>query len=131
VPYFTDERIALGEALVGDPPDLTTAPSDDAVKALPALVIGPGANWLDGSNESGPGRVVRYELAVDVIVNAQEPIGAMVDLEVVLDRVLARLPAWWRFERAEPPRRETARQGELVTLTARVTVSRKHSLEGG
>jgi hypothetical protein len=131
VSYWSDERDALGIALAGEPADLTTAPSSDAIKALPALVIGPGANWIDGSNESGPGRVVRYELAVDVIVNAQEPIGAMVELESVLDRVLDRLPPWWRFERAEPPRRESARQGELVTLTARVTVSRKHSIEGG
>jgi hypothetical protein len=130
VSYFTDERLALGAALVGDPAEFTVAPSSDAIKALPALVVGPGANWLDGSYESGPGRVVRYELALDLIVNAQDPSGAMADLESVLDRVLGRLPPFWRFERAEPPRRESARQGELVTLTARLTVSRKHGLEG-
>jgi hypothetical protein len=131
VSYYTDERVKLGEELAGSPADFTVAPSPDAVKALPALIVGPGANWLDGSNESGPGRVCRYELAVDLLVNAAEPIGSIETLETCVDRVLARLPAWWRFERAEPPRRESARAGELVILIARLTVSRKHSIEGG
>jgi hypothetical protein len=133
--WWTNERVELGVALATDPAtssaDFTVAPSPDGIKALPALIVGPGANWVDGSYESGPGRMVRYELAVDLVVNAQEPVGAMVDLEDGLDRVLARLPNHWRLERAEPPRRETARSGELVTLTARVTLSRKHSIEGG
>ena len=98
---ITDRRLALAGALVGEA-DFTVAPNLDAIKALPALVVEPSpAQWLDASSDSGPGRMVRYGVTLLVVVNAQEPTGALADLEAGVERVLERLPRVWRFDRAE------------------------------
>ena len=77
---LTDERLALADALAGEPADMTTAPHINAIKALPAVVVEPSpAVWIDASTDSGPGRVVRYGVNVLVVVNAQEPIGALLE----------------------------------------------------
>ena len=116
-----DARAALTAALAGD--DLTSAPGLDAIKALPALLVGPGYQWLDGSSNAGPGRFLRYQLEVDVVVNAADPVGARDDLDDVVDAVLARLPGGWRLDRGDPPRRVGARSGEVVALLAPLLVS--------
>ena len=126
--YLTDRRLALGEALVGEPPDLTIAPSIDAIKALPALIVEPSNGWLDGSTESGPGRVLRYQVEARIVVNAQEPIGALGDLESVVELVLARIPAAWRFDRGDGPIRVQASGGEITAITARLYLSTRYSI---
>ena len=121
-------RLDLEAALAG-PADFTIAPDLEAIKALPALVVGPAlANWLDASSDSGPGRMVRYGVTVDVVVNLQEPIGALADLEAAVERVLERLPRGWRFDRAEGPRRDAARGGEITALIAALSLSMRYSL---
>lgn len=121
-----DARAKLVEAITGA--EFTEAPSLDAIKALPALVVGPSTAWLDGSTDSGPGRNVRYAIEARVIVNAQEPIGALVDLENLVELVLERLPGEWRFDRAEQPTRESARGGELTALASVLVVSTRYSI---
>ena len=126
---LTDQRLALADALAGDPADMTTAPNLDAIKALPAVVVEPSpALWLDGSSDQGPGRVVRYGVTVHVVVNAQEPIGALIDSEDFVERVLERIPPAWRFDRAEGPVRRSARGGELSVLSAAVQLSMRYSI---
>jgi hypothetical protein len=127
---LSDERRALVEALAGDPADFTTAPNLDAVKALPALVVEPApASWIDGASESGPGRMVRATLSVHVVVNGQEPIGALGDLEECVERVLTRIPRSWRFDRAEGPQRVAASGGELTALSAALSLSMRYSID--
>jgi hypothetical protein len=126
--YLTDRRLALGEALAGEPPDLTLAPSIDGIKALPALIIEPANAWLDGATDSGPGRVVRYQIEARVIVNAQEPIGALGDLESVVELVLERIPLAWRFDRGDAPVRVQASGGELTAIAARLYLSTRYSI---
>jgi hypothetical protein len=123
------DRAALATVLAGDPPDLTVAPSFDGVKALPAVIVEPDpAIWLDGSTDSGPGRIVRYAVTVRVIVNAQEPIGALVDLEEIVERVLGRVPPAWRIDRATGPQRIAARGGELTASTSAISLSTRYSI---
>jgi hypothetical protein len=125
--YLGDQRATLIEALTGE--DFTTAPNTDAIKALPAIVVEPSrASWLDGSVESGPGRVVRYSIEALVVVNAQEPIGALVDLEDHVELVLERLPKEWRFDRAEAPVSERTRNGEINALRSTLTLSMRYSI---
>ena len=125
---ITENRLDLARALAGDA-DFTIAPDLEAIKALPALVVGPAlANWLDASSESGPGRMVRYGITVEVVVNAQEPIGALADLEAAVERALERIPRHWRFDRAEGPRRDEARGGEITALVASLSLSMRYSL---
>lgn len=126
---LTDSRRALATALAGDPADLTVAPSPDAIKALPAVIVEPApASWLDGSTDSGPGRTVRLGVRVRVVVNAQEPIGALDDLEGVVERVCGRVPGPWRIDRAEGPQRVAARGGELTALSADLSLSTRYSI---
>jgi hypothetical protein len=125
---ITTERLTLETALAGEA-DFTIAPDLDSIKALPALVVGPAlANWLDASSDSGPGRMVRYGVTVEVVVNAQEPIGALADLEAAVERALERIPRHWRFDRAEGPRRDEARGGEITALVAPLSLSMRYSL---
>ena len=125
---ITEYRHALEVALIG-PADFTIAPNLDAIKALPALVVEPSiAQWLDGSSDQGPGRVIRYGVTCSVVVNAQEPIGALDDLEAAVERVLERIPRHWRFDRAEGPRRAAARGGEITALVAPVSLSMRYSI---
>jgi hypothetical protein len=125
--YLGDERVKLIDALAGD--EFTTAPNTDAVKALPAIVVEPSrASWLDGAVESGPGRVVRYSIEALVVVNAQEPIGALDDLEDHVELVLGRLPKAWRFDRAEAPVPERTRGGEINALRSTLTLSMRYSI---
>jgi hypothetical protein len=125
--YLGDERAKLIEALAGE--DFTRAPNTDAIKALPALVVEPSrASWLDGAVESGPGRVVRYSIEALVIVNAQEPIGALDDLEDHVELVLGRLPKSWRFDRAEAPVPERTTGGEITAIRSTLTLSMRYSI---
>jgi hypothetical protein len=125
--YLTDRREQLVEALAGE--DFTRAPNTDAIKALPALVVEPSrASWLDGSVDSGPGRVVRYSIEVLVVVNAQEPIGALTDLEDHVELVLGRLPKEWRFDRAEAPVPERTSGGEITATRSTLTLSTRYSI---
>lgn len=119
-------RSALVEALVGD--EFTSAPSLDAIKALPALLVEPANQWLDGTTESGPGRVVRYDVECRVVVNNQEPIGGLADIEDHVELVLGRLPRSWRFVRAEAPVRVQASGGELVALSSLLILSMRYSI---
>lgn len=126
---ISDERLALAAALAGEPADLTTGPNLDAVKALPAVIVEPApASWIDGSSDSGPGRVVRFGVVALVVVEAPEPIGALVDLENVVERVLERVPGSWRIDRAEGPQRVMASGGELVALAAALSLSMRYSI---
>lgn len=128
MPTLTERRAALADALAGDA-DFTSAPNLDAIKALPALVVEPAlSSWLDASNDSGPGRMIRLGVTVHVVVNAQEPIGALVDLEAAVERVTERLPRSWRFDRAEGPARRTAVGGEITALAAALSVSTRYSI---
>ena len=128
---LTEERTALATALVGWPADLTTAPNVDAVKALPAVIVEPAAaSWIDASSDSGPGRMIRYGVTVHVVVNAQEPIGALADLEDFVERVLERVPPAWRIDRAEGPVRVSASGGELTALSAALSLSMRYSITG-
>jgi hypothetical protein len=130
VSTLTTERTALATALAGDPADLTTAPSLDAIKALPAVIVEPApASWIDGSSDSGPGRIVRYGVVAHVVVEAQEPIGALVDLEDVTERVLERVPRAWRIDRAEGPQRVAASGGELTALRGTLMLSMRYSIK--
>jgi hypothetical protein len=127
VSYLGDERAKLVTALAGD--EFTTAPNVDAIKALPAIVVEPSrASWLDGAVDSGPGRVVRFSIEALVVVNAQEPIGALVDLEDHVELVLERLPKAWRFDRAEAPVPERTRNGEIQALRSTLTLSMRYSI---
>jgi hypothetical protein len=121
-----DARAKLVEALTGE--EFTAAPSLDAIKALPALLVSPAPAWLDGTSDSGPGRVVRLQFAVEVVVNAQEPVGALDELEQHVELVLGRLPKHSRFDRGEQPIRGSARGGELTTLAATLLVSTRYSI---
>ena len=124
---ITDERLGLVAILAGD--DFTTAPNLDAIKALPTLIVEPAASsWLDASSDSGPGRMIRYGVTVHVVVNAQEPIGALAGIEDHVERVLDRLPRGWRFDRAEGPTRVAASGGEVTALTAALSLSMRYSL---
>jgi hypothetical protein len=116
----------LIEALAGE--DFTTAPTFDAIKALPALLVEPANQWLDGTSESGPGRVVRYDVECRVVVNNPEPIGGLADLEDHVELVLGRLPRSWRFTRAEAPVRVQASGGELVALSSLLILSMRYSI---
>ena len=129
VTFLGDARAELAAALAGEPADLTSAPSLDAIKALPAIIAAPApASWLDGASDSGPGRMARLTLVVSVVVNAQEPIGALDDLELCVERVLDRIPREWRFDRGEGPQRVTASGGELVALAAALSLSTRFSI---
>ena len=126
---LTDERQALATALAGWPADLTTAPSLDGIKALPAVIVEPApASWIDASSDSGPGRMIRYGVVVHVVVNAQEPIGALADLEQHVEDVLERVPMTWRIDRAEGPVRIAARGGEVTALSATLALSMRYSI---
>lgn len=128
---LTEQRKLLADALVGDPPDLTTAPNVDAIKALPAVVVEPAsASWIDASTDSGPGRMIRYGVTAHVVVNAQEPIGALDDLEEIVELVLERVPPHWRIDRAEGPQRIAASGGELTALSAALSFSMRYSITG-
>jgi hypothetical protein len=125
--YLSEEREKLVAELAGA--DFTTAPSVDAIKALPALVVEPSrASWIDGAVESGPGRVARYSLEALVVVNAQEPIGALADLEDHVELVLDRLPKAWRFDRAEAPVPERTIGGEIQAIRSTLTLSMRYSI---
>jgi hypothetical protein len=129
VSTLSEERVKLATALAGDPADLTTAPNLDAIKALPAVIVEPSpASWIDASSDSGPGRVVRYGVVAHVVVNAQEPIGALVDLEDHVERVLERVPPTWRIDRAEGPQRVNASGGELTALRSTLMFSMRYSI---
>ena len=131
VSTISAERLGLADALAGEPADLTTAPNLDAIKALPAVIVEPApASWIDGSTDAGPGRVVRYGVVAHVVVNAQEPIGALVDLEDFVERVLERVPPAWRIDRAEGPQRVSARGGEITALRATVMLSTRYGITG-
>lgn len=126
---ITEERLGLAAALVGEPADLTSAPNVDAIKALPAIVVEPAAaSWIDASSDSGPGRMIRYGVTAHVIVNAQEPIGALADLEDFVERVLERVPPSWRIDRAEGPVRVAASGGEITALSAALSFSMRYSI---
>jgi hypothetical protein len=130
VSSLTDARLALAETLAGEPADLTTGPSLDALKALPAVIVEPApASWIDASSDSGPGRMVRYGVVAHVVVNAQEPIGALADLEDCVERVLERVPPGWRIDRAEGPQRVNASGGELTALRATLMFSTRYSID--
>lgn len=124
-----DYRLALATTLAGEPADLTTAPSLDAIKALPAVIVEPAAaGWLDGQSDSGPGRIARLTVTALVVVNAQEPIGALADLESTIERVLGRLPPSWRFDRAEGPQRVQASGGEITAILAPLSFSMRYAV---
>ena len=121
-----ENRAELVAALAGE--DFTTAPTLDAIKALPALLVEPANQWLDGTTDSGPGRVVRYDVECRVVVNNPEPIGGLADLEDHVELVLGRIPRSWRFVRAEAPVRVQASGGELVALSSLLFLSMRYSI---
>ena len=123
---LTIARTKLAESLALD--DLTVAPSLDAIKALPAILVDPSYQWLDGSTDSGPGRVVHFEIEARVVVNAQEPIGALANLESYVELVLGRIPRHWRFARAEAPSRVQAIGGEITALASSLFMSTRYSI---
>ena len=64
-------------ALVGEPATFTAAPGSTRSRRFPPVIVdSPPAGWLEGSTDSGPGRVVLLTIDVVVVVNAAEPIGA-------------------------------------------------------
>ena len=129
VSTLTDERRLLVEALIGEPADITAAPTIEAIKALPAIVVEPApASWIDASTDSGPGRMIRYGIRIRLVVNAQEPIGALDDLEELAELVLERVPPAWRIDRAEGPQRVAASGGEITALEAGLDLSMRYSI---
>jgi hypothetical protein len=127
VSSISDERHDLAIKLAGA--DMTTAPSLDAIKALPAVIVEPpAAEWIDGSSDSGPGRVVRYFLVALLVVNYQEPVGAQDELDDCLERVLERVPAHWRIDRVPGPQRVAAQGGEITALAASLMLSMRYSV---
>ena len=105
------------------------APSLDAVKALPALVVEPAdASWLDASTDSGPGRMICYGVTVHVVTAAPEPVAAMAATEDAVERVLERIPSTWRFNRANGPQRIEAPGGELTAYPPSLAFSMRYSI---
>jgi hypothetical protein len=115
VGFLTDRRVGLSTALAGA--DLTEAGALEAVKALPALVVGPGPSYLDGRIlPTGPGRTGSMQLRATVVVQAVEPDHGQRGLEDILEAVLDRLPRHWHFDRTDEP--YPVRVGELAALAA-------------